>query len=243
MRHASAEVKDRWVARAGFYWLAQMMRAIHSMSFMSICRGGCAGLSECSSTCLARLPGKDLGHHLAVAGLDHHAVAAPHLFGGRHHNAVAIAIQRQHGIAGDLERVDAVFARPGQLHLVPALAGRKPAASKKPPAPACARPSNGTIAPRECRSELQEGAAARQEGVKALARRVEHFGDALGRRPALAPVLADPLGAIEGRRIEPGQLGEARGREAVAAWPEHRSRPKWRCATACGGRSKETCPI
>src|SRR5690606_27789330 len=35
------------------YWLAQMIRAIHSTSFMSIMRGLCAGFSECNSIILA----------------------------------------------------------------------------------------------------------------------------------------------------------------------------------------------
>src|ERR1700761_8107069 len=48
---------------------------------------------------------KLFGHHFARVGLDHDTVAAPERPLWRHEEAVAVAIDRQHGIAGDLQRI------------------------------------------------------------------------------------------------------------------------------------------
>ena len=48
-----------------------------------------------------------------------------------------------------------------------------------------------------------------EEALDRLAGRLEDLGDAFRRRPARAPVAADPLRAVEGRRIEARPLGES----------------------------------
>ena len=107
------------------HWLAQMMRAIHSMSRTLNVRPGWAGLSEASSTRACGLLQQDLGHHLAVGGLDDDAIALPAGGIARHDQPVAVAIERHHGIAGDLQGKDVVAGAGGKIDLVPAAAGGK----------------------------------------------------------------------------------------------------------------------
>src|SRR5712671_3660474 len=68
-----------------------------------------------------------LDHDLAAPGLDHDAVAAPHRRRRRHDDDVAVAIRRQHGIAGNLQRVGTLVGHAGKRDFVPALANRKAA--------------------------------------------------------------------------------------------------------------------
>ena len=80
------------------HWLAQMMRAIHSISRRAERAAGMGGLSEASSTARAVFFSEDLGHDLAVGGLDHDAVALAAGGVARHDQAIAVAIERHHGI-------------------------------------------------------------------------------------------------------------------------------------------------
>ena len=66
-----------------------------------------------------------LGHHLAGMGLGHHPVAAPQIARRRHHDAVAVAVHRQHRIADDLERIGMFVGEFGKGDLLPARAGRE----------------------------------------------------------------------------------------------------------------------
>jgi hypothetical protein len=58
-------------------------------------------------------------------------------------------------------------------------------------------------------------AAGGDELVETLAHRLKHLGEAFGRRPAVAAILADAFGFVESRRIEPGKLRQPGGRKAV----------------------------
>jgi polar amino acid transport system substrate-binding protein len=75
------------------------------------------------------LPQQHLGHHLAIPGLHHDAVSAANLRAGFDDQHVPVAVERHHGIALDLQSVDASLPRRGgrKIHHVPALAGREAA--------------------------------------------------------------------------------------------------------------------
>ena len=107
------------------YWLAHTMRAIQSTSSASSARSACAGSSDCSSSVLAVRRFSSFDHHLSVAGLHHHAVAAADRGARRHHDDVAVAVGGLHRIAVDLQRIGVLVACGGQRHLVPALAGKE----------------------------------------------------------------------------------------------------------------------
>ena len=55
-----------------------MIRAIQSTSFMSSVLVAWSGLKEASSSVFDGLALHDLGHHLAIGGAHHHAVALAH---------------------------------------------------------------------------------------------------------------------------------------------------------------------
>ena len=71
------------------------------------------------------LPHQNLGHHLARHGLDHDTIPAPDRGGGLHHQNVAIAVERQHGIALHLQRVSPLARAGGKLDHLPAMADGK----------------------------------------------------------------------------------------------------------------------
>ncbi len=97
--------RPRAASGAQRYWLAHITRAIHSTSRTGRLRSPCSALIERKLDRLGGAALELLHHHLALAGLDHHAVAAADRGGGRDQDDGAVAIGRLHRIAGDLERV------------------------------------------------------------------------------------------------------------------------------------------
>src|SRR3954468_3997850 len=85
---------------------------------------GMIGIERFELYLLAGLALELLDHDLAVAGLDHDAVAAPHRRRRRYDDDVAVAIRRQHGVAGNLQPVGMLVGDAGKRDLVPALAKR-----------------------------------------------------------------------------------------------------------------------
>src|SRR5690606_41840292 len=59
---------------------------------------------------------KNFGHHFARARAHDNAIAAPHSGAWLHDDDIAGAIRRLHGIAGDLERIDAILSKIGKAH-------------------------------------------------------------------------------------------------------------------------------
>ena len=153
---------------------------------------------------------------VAIAGLEHHPVAAPHLFGRRDNDAVALAVKRLHRIALHFQGIDAAFARRGQGDLVPALAGGKAGAVEEAARTRLSQAQQRHRAAGVVVVHLQERPRAGEERIKTLPRGFEDFGNALGRGPALPAVLADALGDIEGGGVEAGKLGERGNGMAVA---------------------------
>ena len=60
--------------------------------------------------------GLETAREHARAGAHDDTIAVPHRCAGLHDHNVAGAVHRLHGIAGDLERVDAVFAEVRKAH-------------------------------------------------------------------------------------------------------------------------------
>ena len=92
--------------------------------------------------------------------------------------------------------------------LVPALADRKAAVVEKSAGPGFRK------ADQRHRLRDRAGAVAdqRDEAFDRGRSRGQRLGDRFGRGPARAAVRRHALGLVEGRRIEPGLLGEAGGR-------------------------------
>src|SRR5688572_23120625 len=160
---------------------------------------------------LGGLPVEDLDQHLAGARADDDTVAATRLRGGRDHDDVAVAVKRQHGVAGDFERIGTVVPASHELHRVPAVPGRQTRAVEKPT-------RAGARQPEQRHRRAPRGSlctAVVHELIKTFARRLEHLGDTFGGGPALAPVLADALGAVEGRGVEAGNTCEPRRAEVM----------------------------
>ena len=91
------------------------------------CALGMVGVERFELDLLGGLALEFLDHHLAVLGLDHDAVAAPHGRRRRHDDDVAVAVGRLHGLAGDFQRVGMLVGYRGKCDLVPTLADRKAA--------------------------------------------------------------------------------------------------------------------
>ena len=205
---------DGALARSALIHLSctQTIRATHSTSDVASVRSGCVALSDCSSSVFGGLACELLDHHLAVFGLDHHAVAAPHLTRRRNHDHVALAVDRLHRRAGNLQRIGMCVIDRGQRDLVPALADRKPAIVE-----ITARAGFGEPDQRHrLRHRPHAVVDQRNEGLEARAGGVERLGYGLGRGPARPAVGRDALGLVEGGRVEPGALGKARSREPGA---------------------------
>src|ERR1051326_1796922 len=83
------------------------------------------GIERLQLHLLGALPLELLAQDLALAGPEHHAVAAADGRGRRHDDDVTVAIGRGHRIAGDFQRIGVIVADPRKAHRVPALAGRK----------------------------------------------------------------------------------------------------------------------
>src|SRR5260370_19811091 len=69
---------------------------------------------------LRRLAQELLGHYLALAGPDLDAVAAPDIGRGRDDDLVAVAIDRRHAVAADLQGIGRGIAQIGKVDLLPA---------------------------------------------------------------------------------------------------------------------------
>ena len=86
-------------------------------------------------------------HHLAVPGLDDHAIAAADRRGGRYDDDIAVSISGQHRVAGDFERIGMLVVDGRKIDFLPALADRKSAVIEEtgsrlpPPARSRARPA------------------------------------------------------------------------------------------------------
>src|SRR3546814_2849821 len=65
-----------------------------------------------------------LRHDLALPRLQHEPVAAPDAGLRRDDDDVAVAIDRLHAVAADLQRIGVLVADVGKIDLVPAAAGR-----------------------------------------------------------------------------------------------------------------------
>ena len=126
------------------YWLAHMMRAIHTTSPAASVRSVCDGLRDRSSIVFAVRRLNSLTITSPSRGLDHDAVAAPDRRGGRHHDDGAVAIGRLHRVAGDFQRIGVLVIRRGERDLVPALAGREAAVVEIAAGAGLARPISGT---------------------------------------------------------------------------------------------------
>ena len=83
------------------------MRAIHSTSPVGNCAVGMLGIERDSSIVFGVLALKHLGHHLAGMRLDDDAVACDLWRCGCDDQHVAVAVERQHGIALHLQRIGA----------------------------------------------------------------------------------------------------------------------------------------
>ena len=121
----------------------------------------------------------------------------------RHDQAIAVTVKRHHGIAGDLKGEDIVADGGGKIDLVPAAAGRESGVVEEAAGAGLGEAKQRHRAVR--RLAPGGGCGKPEEDGNVGAGRHQDLGDAFGRRPTRAPVGGDPLGLVEGGRIEPGQ--------------------------------------
>ncbi len=152
---------------------------------------------------LRRLAQELLGHDLALAGSDHDAVAAADAGRGRDDDLVAVAIDRRHAVAADLQGIGRGIAQIGKVDLLPAAAHGISRVVEK---------SGGTrlgIADHRQAAHEAGGPTAQQsdEIGHGLVGGGEDFGNALGRGPARLALAGHALALVEGGGVE---LGAAR---------------------------------
>ncbi len=82
-----------------------------------------------------RAPAQDFGHDFAIDRPHDHAIASAHGRGGRHHEDIAVAVERQHRIARYLQCISHIVPFTGKLHFVPSCADRKTGVVKKAAGP------------------------------------------------------------------------------------------------------------
>ena len=189
-----------------------------------------AGIEAFEFDALGGEPAQLFGHHFAGAGFHHHAVAAPEIARGRNQDAIAVAIDRQHGIARDLQRIGMRVGDIGKSDFLPAAAGGKAGIVE------IARLSRLRQADQGHGPDARRAApAVRCQSDKILqagARGGQHLGQAFGGGPAQLSVGGAPLALVEGGGVQPGKLGQTRWRKAVSggqARPEPRQ--IWKCVS------------
>ena len=205
------------------------MRASHSTSPNAKLRSGCSGLIERSSISPDSASRQHLGHDLARACLDHHPVALAHVRAGLDDQHVAIAVERQHGIALNLQakelsvcapavRSDPSPDRPESRHRRRSRRHR-PGQSLSAERRMCAPARSGLVHRRLAFDEAQKLV---ERGIG----RLDDLGQRLGGRPARPAVGGSALGLVEGGGVEPRALGQPGGGKRIVVRPARRWRPR-----------------
>ena len=193
------------------------MRAIQSISWTANWREHRIDRAELDRSGGAAL--KDLRHHLTLRGSHDDAISTPHGRARRDDDRVAIAIERLHGLAGHLERIDGLVEMPGKRDFIPAMAGRKTGIVEETTPTGLGEPQEGNRnRPVATRDHLWSAALAfdeRSEFVECGTCRVDDLRDRLRRRPPRTSIMALTLGLVEGRRIEPRAPRKAGRRHLV----------------------------
>jgi len=156
---------------------------------------------------------KLFGHHFPGMGLDHHPVAPPQAALWRHHDAVAVAIDRQHGIAGDLERIAMRIADLGKGNIFPARACGKPGIVEKAGIARLGQADQGHHARLE--STMRRVAHQGDKVVQGRAGGRQHLGQAFCRGPAQLSIGGAALALVKSGGIQAGKPGQAGGRHAI----------------------------
>src|SRR5262245_1626384 len=153
-----------------------------------------------------------LYHHLAVLGLDHHAVALADRGRRRDDDHRAVGIGGLHRVPEYLERVGVFVGDRRKRDFVPAFAHRKAGVIE------IAAGAGLREADQRYRLADRAGSVVDQldEGLDASAGRGQRFRHRLSRRPTRAALRGDPLRLVEGGRIEAGLFGKSGRRQAGA---------------------------
>ena len=203
--------------RAAPHWLAQMIRAIQSMSAAASERLGWSGLSEASSTARGLLRCRIFAITSPSRGLDHDAVAAPDRRVAGDDDRVAVAIERHHRIAAHLEGEDVV-------------AGARETRS---------RPSPGRPESRHRRRSRRRRPGRGRGAARRKRRRLAGRGASprsRGRSPISVPVASRILAmlSVEGQRGRPSAEARFDLLKVVGSSPARRARPGRRQPVARG---------
>ncbi len=169
---AEDEMRMAFSRRCIIYWLAQRIRAIHSISFGFKDAIGMLGIERMKLNGSGCLPVQYLGHHFSVPGSHQHAVALAHCRIGCNDKRIAVTVKGQHGLARNFQRIypfppcgPEIPQRPS-----PARQENRHRRNSRPP-PASAMPSSGigcgscVYSPR-CRGRLSTPAMRRVNSSK-----------------------------------------------------------------------------